>query len=38
MPVEKVSECIRVINEEWGFTIKVGTTFGQQYHYFSGTD
>ena len=38
MPVEKVSECIRVINEEWAFTIKVGTTIGQQYHYFSGTD
>jgi len=38
MPVEKVSECIRVINENWGFTIKVGTTIGQQYHYFSGTD
>jgi muramoyltetrapeptide carboxypeptidase len=34
----KVSECIRVINEDWGFTIKVGTTIGQQYHYFSGTD
>ena len=38
MPVEKVSECIRVINEEWAFTIKVGTTIGHQYHYFSGTD
>ena len=38
MPVEKVSECIRVINEDWGFTIKVGSTVGRQYHYFSGTD
>jgi len=38
MPVEKVSECIRVINEDWGYTTKVGTTIGQQYHYFSGTD
>jgi muramoyltetrapeptide carboxypeptidase len=38
MPVEKVSECLRVINENWGFTTKVGTTIGQQYHYFSGTD
>lgn len=38
MPVEKLSECIRVINEDWGFTTKVGTTIGQQYHYFSGTD
>jgi muramoyltetrapeptide carboxypeptidase len=38
MPVEKVSECIRILNEEWGFTTKIGTTIGQQYHYFSGTD
>ncbi len=38
MPVEKVSECIRVINEDWGFTTKVGTTVGRQYNYFSGTD
>jgi len=38
MPVEKVSECIRVLNENWGFTMKVGTTIGQQYNYFSGTD
>ena len=38
MPVEKVSECIRVINEHWGFTTKVGTTIGRQHHYFSGTD
>jgi len=38
MQVEKVSECIRVINEEWGFTTRVGTTVGKQFHYFSGTD
>jgi len=38
MPVEKLSECIRVLNENWGFTTKVGTTIGRQYHYFSGTD
>ncbi len=38
MPVEKVSECIRVINEDWGFTTKVGKTVGNMYHYFSGTD
>jgi muramoyltetrapeptide carboxypeptidase len=38
MPVEKVSECTRVINEDWGFTTKVGTTIGSQYNYFSGTD
>lgn len=38
MHVEKVSECIRVLNEDWGFTTKVGTTIGRQYHYFSGTN
>ena len=38
MPVERVSECIRVINEDWGFTTKVGSSVGTQYHYFSGTD
>ena len=38
MPVEKVSECIRVLNENWGFTTKAGKTIGRQYHYFSGTD
>ncbi|HJS54223.1 MAG TPA: LD-carboxypeptidase [Chitinophagaceae bacterium] len=38
MPVEKISECIRILNENWGFTTKVGTTIGRQFHYFSGTD
>jgi len=38
MPVEKVSECIRVLNEEWGFLTKVGSTVGKQFNYFSGTD
>lgn len=38
MPVEKVSECIRVLNEEWGFQTKVGKTVGSQFNYFSGTD
>ena len=38
MPIEKVSECIRVLNEVWGFTTKVGKTVGRQFHYFSGTD
>ena len=36
--MEKVSECIRVLNENWGFTTKVGNSIGRQYHYFSGTD
>ncbi|HWR34228.1 MAG TPA: LD-carboxypeptidase [Chitinophagaceae bacterium] len=38
MPVEKVSECIRVLNEDWGFTTKVGKTVGNKFNYFSGTD
>ncbi len=38
MPVEKVSECIRVLNEEWGFLTKVGNTIGKQFNYFSATD
>ncbi len=38
MPVEKVSECVRVLNEKWGFRTKVGKTVGSQFHYFSGTD
>ena len=38
MPVERVSECIRVLNEDWGFTTKVGNTIGKQFNYFSGTD
>lgn len=38
MPVEKVSECIRVLNEDWGFRTKVGKTVGNQFNYFSGTD
>lgn len=38
MPVEKVSECIRVFNEDWGFRTKVGKTVGNKFNYFSGTD
>jgi muramoyltetrapeptide carboxypeptidase len=38
MPVEKISECIRVLNEEWGFRTKVGRTVGTEFNYFSGTD
>lgn len=38
MPVERVSECVRVLNEDWGFTTKVGITVGRQFNYFSGTD
>ena len=38
MPAEKTSECIRVLNEEWDFTTKVGKTIGTEFNYFSGTD
>src|SRR5678810_1042901 len=38
MPVEKASECIRVLNEEWGFQTKAGKTLGNAFNYFSGTD
>jgi len=38
MPVEKASECIRVLNEEWGFRTKIGKTLGNEFNYFSGTD
>ncbi|MBK5272271.1 MAG: LD-carboxypeptidase [Bacteroidia bacterium] len=38
MPVEKVSECVRVLNEDWEFSTRVGKTVGTAYHYFSGTD
>jgi len=38
MPVEKISECTRVINDHWGFSTKVGKTIGKQFNYFSGTD
>jgi muramoyltetrapeptide carboxypeptidase len=38
MPAEKASECIRVLNEEWGFRTKVGKTVGNEFNYFAGTD
>src|SRR5438552_17144217 len=38
MPVERVSEGIRILNEEWCFQTKVGKKVGNQFHYFSGTD
>src|SRR5438034_3678180 len=38
MPVEKASESIRVLNEEWGFRTKIGKTLGNEFNYFSGTD
>jgi muramoyltetrapeptide carboxypeptidase len=39
MPLEKTAECIRVLQEEWGYRVKVGSTVGSQSTtYFSGTD
>jgi muramoyltetrapeptide carboxypeptidase len=38
MPLEKTSECVRVLNEEWGFKTIVGKTVGTKYHYFSAPD
>jgi len=39
MPTEKVTECIRVLQEEWGFNVKVGKTVGgDSPNYFSGSD
>ena len=38
MPAKKLSAAIRVIENIWGYKVKLGATVGHQYHYFSGTD
>jgi hypothetical protein len=39
MTNEKVAECIRVLQDEWGYKVKVGKTVGSgSTNYFSGTD
>ncbi|MET0392243.1 MAG: LD-carboxypeptidase [Chitinophagaceae bacterium] len=39
MAREKVAECIRVLQDEWGYAVKVGKTVGgDSLTYFSGTD
>lgn len=39
MAMEKVAECIRVLQEDWGFRIRIGATVGSEStNYFSGTD
>ena len=39
MAMEKVAECIRVLQDEWGYKVKVGKTVGSDSTtYFSGTD
>lgn len=37
MPTENFQTCIDVL-QQWGFTVKLGSTPGNQFHYFSGTD
>src|SRR4030095_2262360 len=39
MAMEKVAECIRVLQDEWGYQVKVGKSVGSNSsNYFSGTD
>jgi len=39
MLAEKAAECIRVLQEEWGYKVKIGKTLGGDSKvYFSGTD
>jgi muramoyltetrapeptide carboxypeptidase len=39
MNMEKINECIRVLKEEWGYGVKLGSTLGgNSSTYFSGTD
>ncbi len=39
MAMEKVVECIRVLQEEWGYKVKIGKTIGgDSATYFSGPD
>jgi muramoyltetrapeptide carboxypeptidase len=37
MPAENVETCIKTL-ESWGYKVKVGSTVGSQFHYFSGND
>ncbi|WP_018614084.1 S66 peptidase family protein [Segetibacter koreensis] len=37
MPKEKAETCMEVL-VQWGFKVKAGTTLGNQFNYFSGTD
>lgn len=39
MSFEKAAECVRVLQEDWGYQVKVGSTLGSKSEtYFSGTD
>jgi muramoyltetrapeptide carboxypeptidase len=37
MPKENAQTCIHTL-QEWGYKVKVGSTLGGQFNYFSGTD
>ena len=37
MPAENAETCIKTL-ESWGYKVKVGSTLGSQFNYFSGTD
>lgn len=37
MPAENAATCINTL-ENWGYKVKVGSTLGNQFHYFSGND
>ncbi len=37
MPAEKAQTCIQVLMQ-WGFEVKIGSTVGGRFNYFSGTD
>ncbi len=37
MPTENAETCIKTL-ESWGYKVKVGSTLGSQFNYFSGTD
>jgi muramoyltetrapeptide carboxypeptidase len=38
MPAKKLATAIGVIENYWGYRVRLGATVGHQYHYFSGTD
>ncbi len=37
MPAANAETCIKTL-ESWGYRVKVGSTLGSQFHYFSGND
>lgn len=37
MPAENAETCIKTL-ESWGYKVKIGSTLGSQFNYFSGTD